>query len=386
MPTTPDPSTYIFIPGVDPSGPFAGYASILLQMFQMGTLSPYYGIVICAPEPAPAVVGQPVGYPANWYAVNKRCIWYNLTDGFFYKYVEGTGWRLAANVPDNSITAAMLMDGIVGLGKLDPSGFSSGDVIYFDGATFVAGQIIDGINNGTLTLAKLVPGTEGQVLQTIGGIAQWNTLTIGGLIADHSLAFSKLVPGTALQLLRTNAAGDNVEGVSFASLLTAGVIPLTAVAPTGGTALYYLRANAGNTAVEFAAFPVILVKSSFTSSNTAIPAIAPNPGNTVIAHGLASIPLVVRPVWVCTTAEAGYVLNQEINYESLELGAGGSPAQYAPVCTYTVDATNITINWAGNGGAWLIAPLLYTAGTGANGFKQLTVANWALKFYLTKIA
>ena len=53
---------YVMDPGVDPTSTFGGYAPTLNQMVTLETPNAYRGMTVYS-ETAPAVVGQPVGYP-----------------------------------------------------------------------------------------------------------------------------------------------------------------------------------------------------------------------------------------------------------------------------------------------------------------------------------
>ena len=91
--------------------------------------------------------------------------------------------------------------------------------------------------------------TSGTLFGYVTGLG-WTAVTVvdGSIttakLADGSVTVAKIAPGTSLQLFRTNVGGTAVESVALSAILTAGVVPIASISPTGAGALNgFMRSN-----------------------------------------------------------------------------------------------------------------------------------------------
>lgn len=179
---------FTFTEGIDPTSVFAaGQASVLLQLIREAVPNPYRGMLIYGAS-TPATSGD--------YAWQKRCVWVKTDDWTFYYFNDDLGsWEsLFAAIPDDSITTAMLGDGIVTLAKLAVGAGTAGQIVRINsGATgfeFVAPA--DAIPAGALAVTKLAAGANDTVLMTVSGVVGWQSLA--SKIASTLTASAILTP------------------------------------------------------------------------------------------------------------------------------------------------------------------------------------------------
>lgn len=215
----------IIIAGFDPTSlPSTPTNAQLLQMVQAAHTASNIGVIIWSVD-APNVATYPDGV---------RCIWgvldvSNNPTGVFKYYVSPTWYELVV------LDGANLVDGSVTIDKLSGAGATAGDIIQRDAGntTWILTSIPAAIASNTLPVAKLVTGTEGQVLTVVSGAPAWATLGsawINAALANNSLAVNKLALGSARFVVRTNAAGTAVEYCAPGSLFESYEIPITSLA------------------------------------------------------------------------------------------------------------------------------------------------------------
>lgn len=183
------------IPGLDLSAMFGGYASALDQAIAQAVPNAVRGTVIYHPDPPPTV-GQPSGYPAQWYQWHRRCVWIDPTTGIVYAWKADAGWEnVAGKIPNGAIVAEMLQDGIVSLAKLSITGGGAGQIIRVNssltGFEFVS--IANAIPIGSLNLNRLAPG----------GVNQFVKTNSSNQIVWAPIVFGDLNPGLANQFVKT---------------------------------------------------------------------------------------------------------------------------------------------------------------------------------------
>lgn len=106
--------------------------------------------------------------------------------------------------------------------------------------------------------------------------------------------------------------------------------------------------------------------STFTSSELTVSAA----GGGAVAHGLGSVPTLIKPYWVCKTAEYGYSVGQYVDASNI-ISTWTSGTPYSVGFTVAADGTNISYRY---GTTFPIG--LLNLSTGANTFG--TNANWRL--------
>lgn len=83
------------------------------------------------------------------------------------------------------------------------------------------------------------------------------------------------------------------------------------------------------------------LSSTFTSSELTISA----GGGGAVAHGLGAMPTLVKPYWVCKTAEYGYSIGQYVDASNV-ISTWTSGTAYSVGFTIAVDGTNISYRYA----------------------------------------
>lgn len=200
-------------------------------------------------------------------------------------------------------------------------------------------------------VAATGPGSVSATIQnsavTNAKMANMNDLTVKGNVSGGAAAPSDLT-STQLTTIVNNFVGDSGSGG------TKGLVP----APASGDAAAnkFLKASGAWATVTTSPF-----SKSFTSSNQTIT----NAGTLTLAHSMGTMPTLIQPRIICTTAELGYSINDEliinpcINTTSSAAGLSIVP-----------DSTNINIKFA-SGGIEIIRK-----DTGSTAV--ITNADWAL--------
>src|SRR5262249_9724142 len=118
---------------------------------------------------------------------------------------------------------------------------------------------------------------------------------------------------------------------------------------TKGTALQVLQMNAGATAPQWGSLPFA---KSFVSAGQTIT----SGGALTIAHGLGGVPKSITATLICTTADQGYSVGDNLAYALGLVTAGGFNQGVAVVG----DATNLVCRFGNNSNS--IASLHKTTG------------------------
>lgn len=349
-----------FLEGLDPTGLTCISAADLLQMIRSAKPYPNQGLVIYS-QTAPDVVANPELAFFIWGELDGS----DVPTGDFY-YYNGTSWELLP-----IIDGSKLAPHSVGLDKIDLTLASPFYIIQVNanGDALIWTSIISAIQNNTLPVAKLVApdNTNNYVLTCLLGTRAFRLLSdfVTTDIADNTIPIAKLVRAGADALglyLRTKIDGSGVEWAR---------IDVANLGAVGSSASQAIRRNAGNTAWEFFT-PSTLAFTTLDNGGSyyAIPAI--NSART-IAHGLAVVPKLVRTVLVCTSTDAGYAVNDEIDISGVTGDQDGTN-QWAAF-TIGIDVTNITVARGSDANGSSIAAK--TGGTTAIDFSK-----WGIKLYL----
>lgn len=343
---------FTFTEGIDPTSVFAaGQASVLLQLIREAVPNPYRGMLIYGAT-TPATSGD--------YAWQKRCVWVKTDDWTFYYFNDDLGsWEsLFAAIPDDTITTAMLGDGIVTLTKLAVGAGVAGQIVRINaGATgfeFVAPA--DAIPAGALAVTKLAAGANDTVLMTVSGTVGWQSFAsklASTLTASPILTPAMFTPpgaSTYGKYLRT-APDNTLEWTAF-DLNTAqatGSVNVDMLAP-GDNGQFLLTiggnvtwGNASNLAAlsipvskleagaDGEVLTVVSGAPTWSASNglTEASATALSAGiKRILAHNLAAIPKRVRWVLRCIDAsgDGGFAFEDEIDVAGVYEGSGGGQA------------------------------------------------------------
>ena len=196
-------NTNPFVEGIDPSGTFGGYASVLLQLIRQAQPSSTYGMILFDTA-TPDVTG------AN--AWRKRCIWVNLTTPGtptvnVYKEGGSPGWsNVQALIPPNTITTAMIQNAAVTLAKLSVSGGTANQLIRVNGTgtAFEFVSLASLVTTGSIPVGSLIttgiPAGQLRFAGTVGpGTATWyDAQQIINALADASIGSDLIAPPGAL--------------------------------------------------------------------------------------------------------------------------------------------------------------------------------------------
>lgn len=381
-------NTNPFVEGIDPSGTFGGYASVLLQLIRQAQPSSTYGMILFDTT-APDVTG------AN--AWRKRCIWLDLTTPGtptvnVYKEGGSPGWsNVQALIPPNTIEAAMIKNAAVTLAKLSVSGGTANQLIRVNGTgtAFEFVSLAGLVTSGSINVSSLnttgIPAGQMRFAGTIGpGIANWylpsqliNALTDGtintDLLAPAPAATSRsqfLTTRTgdpfaawryfdpAVDLLANTLGGDRLINNS---------VPITKIIPSTGQSMLVTSGGV----VDWIAIPTANYVTKYVSTPTALPAA----GSTItpLNHALGGQPINVYGVLVCVTAEHGYIANDEIPLNQLYVTATNNESP-----SFAIHATTTQIHCVRNVDGDL---LTLNGSTGATSGVNLTAAHWNIKFY-----
>lgn len=342
----PAQEDYVFDPGVDYTVLFGGYASALNTGIQIAVPNSYRGMVAYT-ETQPQTVGRPdTNYPIDWYVFNKRGLWVTPSNGACYSFsgAAGSFVNVATQIPANTITNAMIQPGVIGLDKLSVVGGAPNYVIALDntGAVLAYVDVIVSRADNSIPVAKLTASaTNLQFVQTVGGVTVWADLTATqintilapstGLLNTNALDVSIWNP---LSIMRVNSSGTFVEFVDPGDLLQDNSIPITKLSPSTGQANKYLGVNASGTGVVYITPPTPpAVPTKATSGALTIPAAS---GSVSFTHALGATPTLVEVVFVCTVANNGYAIGDQLPYLAVSVGGGAETPAYQVKTTSTV--------------------------------------------------
>ena len=368
---------YHFEPGNDLSA-FGVYASALLQLIKLATPNDYHGGLIFD-ESTPAVTGEPTGYPTDWWAWHKRCVWVKPSTGAMYVYKTGVGWiSIFDAIPANTITTAMLQSASVTLAKLSVSGSSPLNLIRVNAAgtgfEFVSPNSIV----TSLPIANLAGGASAhfQVLTSTSGANAWQDFDSALLLTlfdNNQIPLNYLAWGGANQVVSMNSAGTALEWANVISKITDGTLTIAKLSPGTGNALKVLRVNASGNALEFAtlATPTAPNIETKTDEITTLPAAG---SSTNKAHTLGGLPNAVNGKMVNVTAEAGYAPYEVVDLTALHSDDGTSNFDYANPFSFSHDATNVTLTCKSDATDMRVSHKTTGAST------TFTPANWKFRF------
>lgn len=372
MPTN---DNYVLDKGASLSPTLGPLATVFEQVVELAVPNSYRGMVI-VDDVAPTTTGQPSGYPTNWYAWQKRCLWVKDTNNELYAF-DGTTWALVKAKPaDASIGTAALIDGSVTIAKLSTAGGTPYQVQRQNsgGTAMEWVTAADLFNANEIDISKLSgTGVGAFVLTRTGPTKAWtifDSAYILALLGTNEIPVDYIARGSALQVPMVNAGGTATVWASVVSGIADGALSLSKLAPVIADAGKYLRRNPTTGVVESVTLtiPTNTQPTVYTSSLVAVGAT----GVTVsFTHGLTAIPDIVEAYLVCRVPDAGYAAGARIKVSSVTSANGFSDDDQAVAFTVAVDATNVKVTEY-NG--WT----LYVA-DGTTGARQnLIITSWDL--------
>lgn len=344
----PNTQHYIFDEGLDPTAVFGGYASTILEAIRLAKPNAYRGSVIYNAS-TPAVTGEPVGYPTNWYEWQKRCLWIHPTTGKAYAYRTGLGWENIANKIDaGTVVGSMIAAGTITLDKLSISGGAALRVLRINAANTGAewADINSIVGAGSLNVNALVGAGAGNwFLKSAGGVVAWDlfdSATVLSLFSASEIPVNFLTHGTADQVVAMNSAGTAVTWSSVVSKIADKALTIAKLSPGTGNGSKVVRVDPTGAQLEFATLSVPTAPNiQRVTNDVAIPGTVST--TAVSAHGLAGIPTIVHGALKCVTGEAGYSANDLVAFDVM-VGDDGSGSYDDDVfITLSWDATNVTV-------------------------------------------
>ena len=383
-------NTNPFVEGIDPSGTFGGYASVLLQLIRQAQPSSTYGMILFDTA-TPDVTG------AN--AWRKRCIWVNLTTPGtptvnVYKEGGSPGWsNVQALIPPNTITTAMIQNAAVTLAKLSVSGGTANQLIRVNGTAtaFEFVSLASLVTTGSILPSAIsgvavAPGTFRLLGNLNGGTTTWYSPTeVAQGIADAGIDVVQIAPSTTAaarsRFITTRTADTTATWRYFepnvdilASALNGNRLTDLTVSPakiTPSATEGALLAVVGGVA-DWIPAPTANYVTKYVSTPTALP----TTGNAItpLNHALGGQPINVYGVLVCDSPEHNYIKYDEVPLDQIYTSAAGGEKP-----TFYFHATTTQIQCVRTNSAGL---LLANATTGVQA--TLTDANWLIKFYAIK--
>lgn len=378
MPTGDD---YLLDAGADLTPTFGAHAAQITQALELAVPNSYRGVVIVS-ETTPTTTGQPSGYPTNWYAWQKRCLWYKTSTKELFAF-DGTTWALVKATPANgSVGTAQLADGSVTIEKLGVGAGQQYQVQRINaaetGLEWIDAVELFGANE--IAISKLSDSSVGYFVLTRNGPTkawtQFDSATLLSLFGSNEIPVDYLAHGSALQVPMMNAGATAVAWSSVVASIADGALPLAKLDAVVADAGKYLRRNPITGVVESVALaaPSTPNIQQVTNEITSLPAAG---AATNSAHGLATIPTFVTGFLVCVTADAGYAVGDVVELSSIGVTGISGSYNYAGGYFFSFDGTNVTLT--ANDAA--TRKILHKA----NGSQQtFTTANWKFRYTATR--
>ena len=397
-------NTNPFVEGIDPSGTFGGYASVLLQLIRQAQPSSTYGMILFDTA-TPDVTG------AN--AWRKRCIWVNLTTPGtptvnVYKEGGSPGWsNVQALIPPLTIKNSMISnpdpldaDKGISITKLAPIGGTANQLIRINGTAtgFQFVSLASLVTTGSIPVGSLIttgiPAGQLRFAGTVGpGTATWyDAQQIINALANAAIASDLIAPApitsTRSKQLTTRTADtfatwryfepnvDILNDTMNGSKLQAGTVGPERLYSTGVPDGYLLSKVAG-VPDWVAPTPVTtaFVMDVATTLTRAIPTVGTP---TTLAHTLGAMPIAYRVVIYCETGDGNYVNGDEIDALSCYSANGFTSDDQSTAFSILVTSTNVVVR---RQHTWSI----YVADKTTGASHPITEARWRLRLYAMKV-
>lgn len=378
MPTGDD---YLLDAGADLTPTFGAHAAQITQALELAVPNSYRGVVIVS-ETTPTTTGQPSGYPTNWYAWQKRCLWYKTSTKELFAF-DGTTWAPVKATPANgSVGTDQLADGSVLIEKLGVGAGQQYQVQRVNAAE-TALEWIDAVElfgANEIAISKLSDSSVGYFVLTRNGPTkawtQFDSATLLALLGSNEIPVDYLARGSALQVPMTNAGGTAITWASVVTGIGDGALALTKLEAVVADAGKYLRRNPTTGVVESVslAAPSTPNIQQVTNEIASLPAAG---AATNSAHGLAAVPTFVTGFLVCVTADAGYAIGDVVELNSIGVTGISGSYNYAGGYFFSFDGTNVTLT----ANDATTRKVLHKT----NGSQQtFTTANWKFRYTATR--
>jgi hypothetical protein len=337
----PDPvESYHLEPGNDLLD-FGVYATALLQLIKLAVPNTYHGGLIFS-ETTPAVVGQPDGYPTDWYEWHTRCIWVKPSEGSLWVY--NGGWvSIFDAIPDLTITTDMIQDEAITLAKFSGSGASALQIIRRNAANtafeFVA--VADAIQPASVATSKLVSGGAGRkILASNDSVIGWELFDSALILAELEediIPVNYLEHGAAKEVPMMTDDGTEVEWRTVLEGIDDYTIPIAKISKVAGEAGFYALRDADGS--------VIFRSINVPAQNQVTSAVVniPSDGSYVdVAHGQNGKPQFVDIKMICIATQGGYAVGDEISL-SAAYTSGTGAEDGRPSLVFVVNNTYVRI-------------------------------------------
>ena len=395
-------NTNPFVEGIDPSGTFGGYASVLLQLIRQAKPSSTYGMILFDTT-APDVTG------AN--AWRKSCIWLDLTTPGtptvnVYKEGASPGWsNVQALIPPLTIKNSMISnpdpldaDKGISITKLSPIGGTANQLIRVNGTAtgFQFVSLAALVTSGSINVSSLnttgIPAGQMRFAGTIGpGVANWYLPSqLVNALPDGTISTDLIAPATAAtsnsKFLTTRTgdpfaawryfdpAVDLLANTLGGDRLLNNSIPITKIIPSTGESMLVTSGGV----VDWVPIPPVttaFVMDLATTLTRAIPIVGTP---TTLAHTLGAMPISYRVVIYCHTNDGNYVNGDEIDALSCYSANGFTSDDQSTAFSILVTSTNVVVR---RQHTWSI----YVADKTTGASHPITEANWRLRLYAMKV-
>jgi hypothetical protein len=392
-------NTNPFIEGIDPSGTFGGYASVLLQLIRQAKPSSTYGMILFD-NTAPDVTG------AN--AWRKSCIWLDLTTPGtptvnVYKEGGSPGWsNVQALIPPLTIKNSMISnpdpldaDKGISITKLSPIGGTANQLIRINGTAtgFQFVSLASLVTSGSIPVGSLIttgiPAGQLRFAGVVGpGTATWyDAKKIINALANAAIGSDLIAPApsaTSRSQFLTTRTGDPFAAWRYfdpavdllantlnGDRLLNNSVPITKIIPSTGQSMLVTSGGV----VDW--IPIPPVTTSFITDDTALGTYVDTAGSsTTLNHTLGAMPLMFRVVLRCETNDGGYINGDEIDAQELALEPGSN---FTTAFMFYVTSTFVKVTKTYGGHV-----VIRDKGTGA--YHAINVPNrWRLRLYAMKV-
>jgi len=220
------------------------------------------------------------------------------------------------------------------------------------------------IADNNVTAVKLDQSTQGDVQQYAAGTYAAGVYAVtlspartGAYVAGEVIRFKADTANTATGAVDVNVNARGAKNLfkNVTTELDAGDIPINSVV----TAVY-----------DGTNFQVLAIAGVTSQLYTGTAAATLAAGSQTFAHGLVTTPRIVRAVLICTTAQAPYALNDELDVDGA-FNTGGSN----PEISYHANITNIVVTLYSTS-----IRVVSASGT----YLNLTAGSWKVKVYAEK--
>jgi hypothetical protein len=395
-------NTNPFVEGIDPSGTFGGYASVLLQLIRQAQPSSTYGMILFDTA-TPDVTG------AN--AWRKRCIWVNLTTPGtptvnVYKEGGSPGWsNVQALIPPLTIKNSMISnpdpldtDKGISITKFAPNGGTANQLIRVNGTAtaFEFVSLSSLVTVGSIPVGSLIttgiPAGQLRFAGVVGpGTATWyDAQQIINALANASIGSDLIAPApvtsTRSKMLTTRTADtfatwryfepnvDILNDTMNGSKLQAGTVGPERIYSAGVPDGYLLSKVGG--VPDWVAAPSVTTAFVMDVATTLTKAIPTVGTPTTLAHTLANMPTTYRAVIYCQTGDGNYVNGDEIDALSCYCANGFTSDDQSTAFSILVTSTNVVVR---RQHTWSI----YVADKTTGAAHPITEARWRLRLYAT---